>query len=237
MRETNNMKDTLRISRTLAILTATFLTAHFASASTNIWIGNPGVTVTTNWSDNLNWSNIVPGDAGYTNNDLLFGNTGAIGTDSTVNSVLDTSGSPLSMTFTNQSSQFHTILIPNGLSLVNSNLLTVGSIPGVDANNTKVNFTGGGTLVQRGNVTVRNNANTSGSTSLATLDLSGLSFFVCSNSGTLSVGGVGTETRSAGQLLLANVSNNITVTTFNLQTTTGNGGNNGSASVRLGPGT
>jgi hypothetical protein len=83
MRETNNMKDTLRISRTLAILTATFLTAQLASANTALWIGNPGVTATTNWSDNLNWSNIGAGDAGYTNNDLLFGNTGAIGTDST----------------------------------------------------------------------------------------------------------------------------------------------------------
>jgi autotransporter-associated beta strand protein len=121
--------------------------------------------------------------------------------------------------------------------LVNSNLLTIGSAPALDTNSTKVNFTGGGTLVQNGNVTVRNNAVNNG-IALATLDLSGLSFFVCSNSGTLNIGGTGSEQRAAGQLLLASVSNNITVTTLNLQTTTGNGGNNGGgAHIRLGLGT
>ena len=72
MRETNNMKDTLRISRTLAILTATFLIAQLASANTALWIGNPGVTATTNWSDNLNWSNLSAGDAGYTESSVAF---------------------------------------------------------------------------------------------------------------------------------------------------------------------
>jgi hypothetical protein len=221
----------------LALVASGLITTRLVFANTALWQGVSGVSATTNWSDNANWLNIGGGSPGANGNDVLFGNTGAVSTDVTINSVVNTSIASSSMTFTNQSSLFNTVLIPAGITLVNTNALTVGSSPGVDANNTKVNFTGGGTLLQLGNVTVRNNANTSGSTSLATLDLSGLSFFVCSNSGTLNVGGVGSETRSAGQLLLAGASNNLTVTTLNLQTTTGNGGNSGGANLRLGLGT
>lgn len=231
------MKNILRIPLALAISVGTLFAPQPASANSALWIGNPDVTVSTNWSDNANWNNIGEGTPGFLGNDVLFGNTGAVGADGTINSVVDASGGSLSMVFTNQSTFFHTILIPAGVTLNNTNILTVGSLPALDANATKVNFTGGGTLVQRGNVTVRNNANASGQNSLATLDLSGLSHFVCSNSGTLNVGGVGSETRSAGQLILAGLSNHVTVTTLNLQTTTGNGGNSGGANIRLGAGT
>ena len=224
----------LRILCLFAICTA----AHsLALANTATWIGVSGASVTTNWSDNLNWTNSAGGSPGFTNNDVVFGNAGAVGTDNTINSAVDVTGQALSMTFTNQSSQFHTISIGPGIILTNNNGLNVGSATGIDANNTKVNFTGGGTLVQRGNTTVRNNCNTSGSTSLATLDLSGLSYFISGSNATFNVGGTGGETRSAGQLVLAVVSNNITVGTLNFQTTSGNGGNNGGANIRLGAGT
>ena len=91
--------------------------------------------------------------------------------------------------------------------------------------------------MQRGNTTIRNNSVNAG-TSLATLDLSGLSAFISGSNATFNVGGTGSEARSAGQLVLAAVSNNITVGTLNLQTTSGNGGNNGgAANIRLGAGT
>ena len=80
-----------------------------ALANTATWIGVSGTSLTTNWSDNLNWTNSAGGSPGFTNNDLVFGNTGAVGTDNTINSAVDVTGQTLSMTFTNQSSQFQTI--------------------------------------------------------------------------------------------------------------------------------
>src|SRR5438067_103733 len=56
-------------------------------ANTALWIGNPGVTTTTNWSDNANWSNVGPGGAGYNNNDVVFGGTGSAGAAGTVTSL------------------------------------------------------------------------------------------------------------------------------------------------------
>src|ERR1043166_5350147 len=229
------------LPRTFLVLTA--LPALFCgvqltpAANTAYWIGVSGTSATTNWSSNLNWTNVGVGNTTFTNNDVVFGNAGAVGTDNTINSAVDVSSQANSLTFTNQSSQFHTIFIGTGTILTKHNALNAGSATGIDANNTKVNFTGGGTLVQRGNTTVRNNCNTSGSTSLATLDLSGLSYFIFGSNATFNVGGTGSETRSAGQLVLAAVSNKITVGTLNFQTTGGNGGNNGGANIKLGAGT
>src|SRR6266567_4121918 len=98
----------LRILFLFAISTA----AHsLALANTATWIGVSGTSVTTNWSDNLNWTNSAGGSPGFTNNDVLFGNTGASATDNTINSVADTGDQAFSMTFTNQSqsSLFHTV--------------------------------------------------------------------------------------------------------------------------------
>jgi hypothetical protein len=231
------MKKTPRLLIALTVLIAALCGAQFVSAASPAnWQGVSGTSTTTNWSDNLNWTNFGVGNVTFTNNDVVFGNTGAVGADNTINSAANVSAQANSMTFTNQSSQFHTIFIGTGTILTNNNGLNVGSATGIDANNTKVNFTGGGTLVQRGNTTVRNNCTASGSTSLATLDLSGLSYFISGSNATFNVGGVVGETRSAGQLILAAVSNNITVGILNLQTTSGNGGNNGGANIRLGAG-
>src|SRR3954469_9406925 len=232
------MKMNTRSLRSLSIVAALFCAAQIASAAPANWQGISGTSPTTNWSDNLNWTNFGVGNVAFTNNDVIFGNNGALGSDNTINSVADTRAQANSITFTNQSSLFHTILIPAGIILSNNTALNVGSATGIDANNTKVNFTGGGTLLQKGNVTVRNNSINNG-TSLATLDLSGLSVFISgTNNSTLNVGGTGSEARAAGLLLLAAVSNNITAGTLNLQTTSGNGGNNGSAAnIRLGAGT
>src|SRR5436309_1728239 len=79
------MKILFRLFRRLSFLCALVAMAQFASANTERWIGVSGVSATTNWSDNANWSNISGGGGpGYTNNDLLFGNEGAAATDITI---------------------------------------------------------------------------------------------------------------------------------------------------------
>jgi autotransporter-associated beta strand protein len=112
--------------------------------------------------------------------------------------------------------------------------LTVGGLT-ADAYSTVVYLTGGGILVQNGTpVTIQNYGSTV-STALATLDMSGLTNFVYTNSGgTINVGSTGGN-RSAGSLSLAGGSNYITVGTFNLGT--GSGANAATSSLKLGAGT
>jgi hypothetical protein len=224
----------------LSLLTVlTINLSQLASANIALWIGDPGNTATTNWSDNANWNNIGAGGVGPNGNDILFGDMGASGSAGIITSVLNSSGlNPLSLSFTNGAwgpSRYQTILIPSGIAMTNANSLTVG-INSIDANYpTTGSFVGGGTLMQNGNLTVRNASSTGNSGRLATLDLSGLSNFVLkASAGTLSVGGSGSEARGSGLLNLAGGSNNITVGTMSIGTATGNVGLSGTLNLGLG---
>lgn len=230
------MKSMHKLQTVACALSALFALAASitASANTALWVGNPGVTATTNWSDNANWNNIGTGGAGPLENDVVFGGTGFAGAAGTITSVADVNQHPFSVTFTNGPGQFHTTYIPAGIGLTNDNGLTVGGVT-ANAYATVVNVTGEGTWVQNGTpVTVQDYGGTA-STALATLDFSGLNSFVYSNSvGTINVGGTGGN-RSAGSLTLAGVSNYLTVGTLNLAT--GSGANAATSSLNLGAGT
>src|SRR5678815_5373931 len=113
--------------------------AMLAPANLALWIGNPGVSANTNWSDNANWNNSAGGTLGYTNNDVLFGATGAALNAGDINSLIDTSGSTLSLAFTNGPGQFHTAFLPAGIVLTNTGTLTVGVSSTNNNNVTTVN--------------------------------------------------------------------------------------------------
>src|SRR6266498_5659398 len=107
------MKSTLceRLLRISAAISAIFLTTPAVmAASTALWIGNPGVTVTTNWSDNANWS-VAP-----LQSDAKFGGTGSANDINVVTSFVDANQYPLSLQYSNNSftgsSQFHNTFIP-----------------------------------------------------------------------------------------------------------------------------
>lgn len=210
----------------LAAGTAVFSTTPIASAATALWIGNPGVTATTNWSDSANWS----GASGALANDVKFGGTGAAGAAGTVTSLVDANQHPSTLAFTNASSQFHTVFIPSGVGLTNDGALTVGG-QAVNSYVTVVNMAGGGTFVQLGSATIGNN----GSSSLdsgTTLDLSALSNFVFSSaSGSLTLG---SGNRSTAIMLLAASSNYITAANLNDNTTSSS--SSGSGNFTLGAG-
>jgi autotransporter-associated beta strand protein len=223
------MKNTLceRLLRFLAAASPIFLTTSAAmAASTALWIGNPGVTATTNWSDSANWS----GAAGALGNNAIFGSTGVAGAAGTVTSAVDVNQHPATLAFTNASSQFHTVFIPSGVGLTNDGTLTVGG-QAVNGYVTVVGMAGGGTLVQLGSATIGNN----GSSSLdsgTTLDLSALSNFVFNSaSGSLSLG---SGNRSTAIMLLAASSNYITAA--NLNDNTASSSSSGSGNFTLGAG-
>ena len=204
----------------------------------SIWQGVINVSATTNWSDTANWSSAAP----PTDASLLFDNTGASTVDGQINSVVDVPENIAALAFANQSTLFHTVFVPGNVTVFNSGVLEVGTAAAVDSRFTKANFTGAGTLVQAGNMTVRNNCASSGGGlyALATLNLAGLSNFIFDNaSGTIAVAGSGGEARPGGLLIMAGVSNFITAATLSLSTSTGNGnsgaGNN--SGIRFGAGT
>jgi len=96
--------------RTAVPLLAGLFAAHLASAAVAPWIGNPGVTATTNWSDTANWT----GGVGASANDVKFGGTGSTGDATTITSVVDSDQNPLSLQYSNNLGQFHMTFIPAG---------------------------------------------------------------------------------------------------------------------------
>ncbi len=197
------------------------------------WNGTNNVSLTTNWSDAVNWQ--LPGTPVTTDN-VIFGNNG-VGSDAfTPNNVVDGNYTVNSLTYNqNGSGAYHVTDIPAGRTLAVSGTVTVGGLPAADNTFTKTYLTGGGTFVANGTVFNVMNFGNASSGSLATLDLSGLSNFVYnSTSGALSVGGNGAN-RSAGAMNLAGASNSITAGTLNLAIH--NGANAASSNMRLGSGT
>ncbi len=209
------MKNTLneRLLRILTAVSPIFLTTSGAmAASTASWIGNPGVTATTNWSDILNWT-VAP-----LQNNAIFGSTGSAGDLDTVTSFVDANQYPSSLQYTNNSlspsSQFHNTFIPGGVTLsVGPGNLTIGGIV-ADNYRTQVKITGGGTLLVTNALSIGNNtAGSSGNDQQTRLDLSGLTNFVLNAPAatiTMSSGN-----RSSADFTLAANSNYITAATWN----------------------
>src|SRR5215813_1493082 len=155
----SNMKTVLRWSLNVAILAA-LVTPQITSANIAVWIGNPNVTTTTNWSDNANWSNTGGGVPGAATNDLKFNGVGSTTTAAVITSAADVALHPTSIQFSNNSTattpEFHTVFVPAGVTITNEGTFIVGGVT-VNPYQTIVNFTGNGTLLQRGNLTIGNN--------------------------------------------------------------------------------
>jgi fibronectin-binding autotransporter adhesin len=198
-----------RLVRISAAICPIFLTTAAAlAASTALWVGNPGVTATTNWSDNANWS-VAP-----LQNDAKFGGTGSAGDLNTITSVVDANQAPLSLQYSNNSPQFHNTFIPAGVTLsVGNGALTIGGLV-ADNYQTQVKMTGGGTLLVTNALTIGNNtAGSTGNDQHTLLDLSGLTNFVYNAPASTIT--MGTGNRSAGDFTLAANSNSITAATWN----------------------
>jgi fibronectin-binding autotransporter adhesin len=219
-----------RLLRISAAISPIFLTTPLAmAASTALWVANPGVTATTNWSDLANWSTTP------VQNDAKFGGTGSAGDLDTVTSFVDANQAPLSLQFTNNSLspslQFHNAFIPAGVTLsVGNGSLTVGGIT-ADSYRTQVKITGGGTLLVTNGLTIGNNGSTA-SDQQTRLDLSGLTNFVYNApAATITMG---SGNRSAGDFTLAANSNYITAATWNANIASSSSGVSGTLNFGTG---
>lgn len=232
------MKTPPRSLPGLALLTAGLLTSQFAAANTALWIGNPGASASTNWSDNANWNNVGAGGAGALQNDAKFGFTGSAPAAGTVTSVIDADQRPFSLQYSNNTlaatAEYHTTWIPDGRTLsVGGSALTIGGVT-VASYRTIVNLSGGGTLLLENGATIGNNQPGSTGNSQGTLlDLSGLTNFLATNiTATITVGG---GARSSADFRLADGSNFVNVATFNANTPSSSSSVSGT--VALGSGT
>ena len=200
-----------------------------SAATTFVWnVSTPGAN---NWNVNANW---LPGTGNPAAGDTaLFGVTGTSGAANAVNNVVSVNTTIATLTFTNSSSgAWHVSQIPSGVTLNVTGTTTVSGGGSVNGLVTLAAMVDAGTLALNGNLTIGNNGSSS-IDSGTTLDLSGLSNFVYNAaSGTIAMG---TGARSAAAFLLAGVSNNVTVGTWNDNTPSSS--SSGTGNLTLGAGT
>ena len=196
-----------RCASLLALATLALVgTMQSALADNELWVGIPGITATTNWSDDNNWSG---SSHNPNNNSVFFGNGSAVGLG-VINSVVDTSTNCYSLSFTNTLG-YNTVLIASGQTLTidgNNGGPALDFIPGGQVANTNIITGADGTILITGSsaggvsVTVTNST----ATGIApTLDLSGLGTLIISNvdsTAALLVGAPGNP-RAGGILKLA----------------------------------
>jgi fibronectin-binding autotransporter adhesin len=216
------MKRTLIYLRTVVILAASFLTAHFASAQVT-WTGG-GADL--NWSTADNWNNTGNpgnppgvGDAVVFGSDVFPATTNAQGA---VNNIVDAGFSAVigSLTYNNTNDQFHTTQIsPGGTLAVSGNVaLGTAAFSASFVETTVVAITGTGASLNAGGVAASFQLGVDGGgaafNNSATLDLSGIGVF--SFIGTTF--NVGNGNRTSGTLNMASQSNYVSVTTVNVGT-------------------
>jgi fibronectin-binding autotransporter adhesin len=193
--------------------------------SQTLWLGTNSLTVTTNWSDPLNWSGGT-GDNGMPSSAdaVKFFDSGAAATVSNINNVVDaafaansSSGTIASLQYGNTNG-FHTTYIQPGVTL-NVGTLSVGTTVNSGALTVNSTITGGSGATL--NLSGPNFGVSQGSNGKAILDLSGLDALVA-NITTLGVGAINypaTDSADVGSLILAKT-NYLTITG---STTSGSG--------------
>ena len=196
-----------------AVFLLVTLAAQSAGAAIVIWQGTNGVTATTNWSDNANWSG---GAAPAGGDDAKFFDGGSLAAASNINNVVDGTfgGYVGSLQFGNTNNTHTTLILPGvALSITNVGGLSVGT-PG-DLGSVGKNLTNTITGASASLFITNASANISlaqgsaaGGTARANLDLSGLDNFVA-NINRLGIGTTNlfnpnqANQREAGQLILA----------------------------------
>lgn len=219
---------TARAALTSCFAAAVFMMFGDSGRGAVTWQG----TTDDNWSTTTNW-NPNGSPAGQ---DILFDNTDAQGTAGLVNNIVDTSVGITSLGYLNYNSggnKYHTTQIPAGQTLTVNGGVTIG--PNVAATNTttRVDITGGGSLVVNapsGRFQVAGSTQ-DGYGNTATLDMSALGAFNAALN-VLRIGDntTGCCTTASSTMVLANT-NSITATSIELWT-----GHTGVQTLRLGSG-
>jgi autotransporter-associated beta strand protein len=193
-----------RISRA-CFLFAVIGAAQIAVADVETWIGNPGSTSTTNWSDTANWS----GTSQNPNDNIVNFGTSFVVAQGVVNNVVDTSTNCAAIVYTNTAGYNNTLIQPGQTLKIdgNSSGAALTATPGGQVQITNTISGATGTLLITGpaacGVYVATTNSSAGSVPV-TLDMSGLGTFIISNTSAATAVTVGGgQNRSDGVLFLA----------------------------------
>jgi fibronectin-binding autotransporter adhesin len=201
------------------VLALSTLAAYSASASTEQWIGVPGVSATINWTDANNWNSVQ--QTYY--NQVQFTGTGTnANSNFSVNNVLDATTGVAQMPiweldYVPVNGNYTTLINPGvtlnlnagrGYLYVGADALNTASPAPANAVETIAIQGSGGRLSMVGNLYVNQGSVSAGDTHNVTLDLSGLDTFT--DTGTEILVASGSAQRSHGTLYLAKT-NQITL--------------------------
>ncbi len=225
------IKSILLWSRNILAMALILAVTQQAGAASYLW--NQATPGLNNWIDPSNWTPTgTPGEA----DTAIFGLTGTVSDNLTVNNVVSVNTSVNTLQYTNTGSGvWHVTQIPSLVTLTVTNNLTVGGITyGTGTGSPSLAaMSGGGRLVVTGNTLLVGQGTSANQIAGNTLDLSGLSNFVYSaSSGTITMGN---GNRSAANVNLAAVSNYVTATTWNANT--GSSSSSTTGTLTLGAGT
>ena len=183
MKSPNLNRFTLSLITGAAIGLIGCLSTPVASAATVIWTNGPP---DLNWSSPDNWNT---GVSPVATDDAKFYNDGTVSSAGTVNNIVSASTAVSSLWYCASNSLYHTTQIAAGQVLSLTNGLIVGTPPYDTFTTVNVGITGSGTLSISGATTGNGNvlfvnqpASGVSGTQMATLDLSGLDTFQCTNS-------------------------------------------------------
>ncbi len=222
------------------VLAAMFVFSQSAGAVPYTWNAASG-----NWSVPGNWNPNTAGAGPASSDTVIFSNNFATTSSSTINNTVDGgfAGTIGSLTYNSTNALLSPIYnvtqIPSGQTLTASGACLIGGQNSGGPMTTYAYMVGGGTFMITGpSLTVQNYGSASGANAAAYLNLSGLTNFVYKNStGTISVvDNPGALTRLGGDVVLAAISNSITVSNLNLGTST-SAQAGPSSYLTLGPGT
>jgi fibronectin-binding autotransporter adhesin len=187
-KKSKKVKLTLKATQLTGLLTVVGFAMCSASAATEQWLGVPGTSATTNWTDASNWTS--PQQTYY--NQVQFTGTGAnANTDFSVNNVLDgTSGvaqMPIwELDFIPVNGNYTTLIDPGitlnlgagwGSFYVGADALNNSSPAAANAMETITIEGAGGALSMSGGLYIGQGSSTPDDTHNVTLDLSGLDNF------------------------------------------------------------
>ena len=197
----------------------------FASPGTLIWNATNNVSVDTNWSTAINWTNTSAGGNGAPGpqNAVQFGNTGAT-TSPVTNNFVDANFTVGSLWYNNNSANtspnYHVTRVNDGQTLTIAGGLTVGASTDAGGSiiaNALITGANGTVLLTNGTLGVAQGSSTAGPHQ-AVLDLSRLGTLIVTNVSRINVAVAGAPPqpnsglqRSSGVLYLART-NNLTVT-------------------------
>jgi hypothetical protein len=183
-----------------------------------------GATPDKNWSSFTNWDT----DASPAATDVIFGTAGVTANATTVSNIVDTSYTGVnaltSLTYNANSTNWQVTQISSPQTLTVAGAFLVGGLT-TNSQNTRVAFTGTGSLVINNGASTIVISNTGGTSTKSTLDMSALSTFTA----TASSFNVGTGATGFGTVYLAD-SSTITATSIN---SGGSGASYGSAVSNL----